>query len=288
MYAADDSQVTANAVREYTIPPEEETQNEEREKRAAVAERRIAALQCSTMIKELDSKENKRQRRMEYTSMGRFFLLKESDMRSRMAKTRARTNPTPKELSDGSTMFLELAFEIFELVFIGLIGSMAIVKNSMISNGGVEAKGLRLKAKSKILKFASQPRWKKVASVRWTAEHTSVASNNTMIIPAAEIRESKSVYHEGSWIRWCYSVVLECVPAPVATVATSALQIPTVGVPASHMCSRNVQRVKVKMTLGEAVADSENLKGFHMGFYQVSHLETKVLHSEQDYATFES
>ncbi|GJW21718.1 ty3-gypsy retrotransposon protein [Tanacetum coccineum] len=38
----------------------------------------------------------------------------------------------------------------------------------------------RTKAKSKILKLASEPRWKKVVSVRWTAEHTSVASNITM------------------------------------------------------------------------------------------------------------
>ncbi|GKC40663.1 hypothetical protein Tco_1053047 [Tanacetum coccineum] len=72
------------------------------------------------------------------------------------------------------------AFEIFELVFIELIGSMAIVRNLMIGNGGVEAKGLWLKAKSKILKLASEPRWKKVASVRWTAEHAIVASNNIM------------------------------------------------------------------------------------------------------------
>ncbi|GKC04927.1 3-methyl-2-oxobutanoate hydroxymethyltransferase 1, mitochondrial, partial [Tanacetum coccineum] len=39
-----------------------------------------------------------------------------------------------------------------------------------------------------------------------------------------------------SWIRWCYSVVLEYVPAPVATVATSALQIPAVGVPVRPVC----------------------------------------------------
>nr|GFA28008.1 hypothetical protein [Tanacetum cinerariifolium] len=64
--------------------------------------------------------------------------------------------------------------------FIGLIGSIAIVRNSTIGYGGVEAKGPWLKAKRKILKLASQPRWKKVASVRWTVEHTSVASNNTM------------------------------------------------------------------------------------------------------------
>nr|GEW10171.1 gamma-glutamyl peptidase 5-like [Tanacetum cinerariifolium] len=46
---------------------------------------------------------------------------------------------------------------------------------STIGNGGVEAKGPRLKAKSKILKLATQPIRKKVASVRWT-----VASNNTI------------------------------------------------------------------------------------------------------------
>nr|GEW23090.1 hypothetical protein [Tanacetum cinerariifolium] len=74
----------------------------------------------------------------------------------------------------------ESAFKIFELVFIELIESMAIVRNLMIGNGGVEAKGPWLKAKSKILKLESKPRWKKVASVRWIAEHTSVASNNIM------------------------------------------------------------------------------------------------------------
>ena len=56
------------------------------------------------------------------------------------------------------------------MVCFGLIGSTAIAINLIKSNGGVDAKGPRLKAKSKSLKLASQPRWKKVASVRWTEE----------------------------------------------------------------------------------------------------------------------
>ncbi|GMH21724.1 hypothetical protein Nepgr_023566 [Nepenthes gracilis] len=35
----------------------------------------------------------------------------------------------------------------------------------------------------------------------------------------------------------CFSVVLECVPAPVAAAATSALRIPTIGVGAGPFCS---------------------------------------------------
>ncbi|XP_057498455.1 3-methyl-2-oxobutanoate hydroxymethyltransferase 1, mitochondrial-like [Actinidia eriantha] len=38
----------------------------------------------------------------------------------------------------------------------------------------------------------------------------------------------------------CFSVVLECVPAPVAAAATSALQIPTIGIGAGHFCSGQV------------------------------------------------
>ncbi|KAG9443840.1 hypothetical protein H6P81_015180 [Aristolochia fimbriata] len=35
----------------------------------------------------------------------------------------------------------------------------------------------------------------------------------------------------------CFSVVLECVPAPVAAAATAALQIPTIGIGAGPFCS---------------------------------------------------
>ncbi|XP_022757459.1 3-methyl-2-oxobutanoate hydroxymethyltransferase 2, mitochondrial-like isoform X3 [Durio zibethinus] len=38
----------------------------------------------------------------------------------------------------------------------------------------------------------------------------------------------------------CFSVVLECLPAPVAAAATSALQIPTIGIGAGPFCSGQV------------------------------------------------
>lgn len=39
----------------------------------------------------------------------------------------------------------------------------------------------------------------------------------------------------------CFSVVLECVPAPVAAAATSALGIPTIGIGAGPFCSGQVR-----------------------------------------------
>ncbi|CAL9099683.1 unnamed protein product [Musa textilis] len=38
----------------------------------------------------------------------------------------------------------------------------------------------------------------------------------------------------------CFSIVLECVPAPVAAAATAALQIPTIGIGAGPFCSGQV------------------------------------------------
>jgi len=38
----------------------------------------------------------------------------------------------------------------------------------------------------------------------------------------------------------CFSVVLECVPPPVAAAATSALRIPTIGIGAGPFCSGQV------------------------------------------------
>lgn len=38
----------------------------------------------------------------------------------------------------------------------------------------------------------------------------------------------------------CFAVVLECVPAPVAAAATSALKIPTIGIGAGPFCSGQV------------------------------------------------
>lgn len=40
----------------------------------------------------------------------------------------------------------------------------------------------------------------------------------------------------------CFAVVLECVPAPVAAAATSALRIPTIGIGAGPFCSGQVSR----------------------------------------------
>lgn len=38
----------------------------------------------------------------------------------------------------------------------------------------------------------------------------------------------------------CFSVVIECVPAPVAAAVTAALQIPTIGIGAGPFCSGQV------------------------------------------------
>lgn len=38
----------------------------------------------------------------------------------------------------------------------------------------------------------------------------------------------------------CFSVVLECVPAPVAAAVTAALKIPTIGIGAGPYCSGQV------------------------------------------------
>lgn len=38
----------------------------------------------------------------------------------------------------------------------------------------------------------------------------------------------------------CFAVVLECVPAPVAAAATSALKIPSIGIGAGPFCSGQV------------------------------------------------
>lgn len=38
----------------------------------------------------------------------------------------------------------------------------------------------------------------------------------------------------------CFSVVLECVPAPVAAAATAVLKIPTIGIGAGPFCSGQV------------------------------------------------
>lgn len=49
----------------------------------------------------------------------------------------------------------------------------------------------------------------------------------------------------------CFSVVLECVPPPVAAAATSALHIPTIGIGAGPFCSGqvNISLIQTKSRL---------------------------------------
>uniref|UniRef100_A0A5B7BK35 3-methyl-2-oxobutanoate hydroxymethyltransferase n=1 Tax=Davidia involucrata TaxID=16924 RepID=A0A5B7BK35_DAVIN len=56
------------------------------------------------------------------------------------------------------------------------------------------------------------------------------------IASAVKVVETAQALQEAG----CFSVVLECVPAPVAAAATSALRIPTIGIGAGPFCSGQV------------------------------------------------
>ncbi|KAL1366977.1 hypothetical protein AAHE18_02G017800 [Arachis hypogaea] len=56
------------------------------------------------------------------------------------------------------------------------------------------------------------------------------------ILSAVKVVETALALQEAG----CFSVVLECVPAPVAAAATAALQIPTIGIGAGPFCSGQV------------------------------------------------
>ena len=56
----------------------------------------------------------------------------------------------------------------------------------------------------------------------------------------------------------CFSVVLECVPAPVAAAATAALQIPTIGIGAGPYCSGQVSWPNIHLCL-----DSQQISNNH-------------------------
>lgn len=45
----------------------------------------------------------------------------------------------------------------------------------------------------------------------------------------------------------CFAVVLECVPSPVAAAATTALQIPTIGIGAGPLCSGQVYSISTSI-----------------------------------------
>jgi 3-methyl-2-oxobutanoate hydroxymethyltransferase len=51
----------------------------------------------------------------------------------------------------------------------------------------------------------------------------------------------------------CFSVVLECVPPPVAAAATSALNIPTIGIGAGPFCSGQVRFDTLYIVLTRAI-----------------------------------
>ncbi|XP_052194558.1 3-methyl-2-oxobutanoate hydroxymethyltransferase 1, mitochondrial-like isoform X2 [Diospyros lotus] len=57
----------------------------------------------------------------------------------------------------------------------------------------------------------------------------------------------------------CFSVVLECVPAPVAAAATSALKIPTIGIGAGSFCGG--QKVG---TVSSIVRENQNCNKYHL------------------------
>ncbi|KAK9074269.1 hypothetical protein SSX86_006866 [Deinandra increscens subsp. villosa] len=56
------------------------------------------------------------------------------------------------------------------------------------------------------------------------------------VLSAVKVVETALALQEAG----CFSVVLECVPAPVAAAATSVLQIPTIGIGAGPFCSGQV------------------------------------------------
>ena len=53
----------------------------------------------------------------------------------------------------------------------------------------------------------------------------------------------------------CFSVVLECVPPPVAAAATSALRIPTIGIGAGPFCSGQVRSFIEQLFAGICVLE---------------------------------
>ncbi|KAL8242281.1 hypothetical protein R6Q59_012583, partial [Mikania micrantha] len=56
------------------------------------------------------------------------------------------------------------------------------------------------------------------------------------VLSAVKVVETALALQEAG----CFSVVLECVPAPVAAAATSVLQVPTIGIGAGPFCSGQV------------------------------------------------
>ncbi|RHN59894.1 putative 3-methyl-2-oxobutanoate hydroxymethyltransferase [Medicago truncatula] len=64
----------------------------------------------------------------------------------------------------------------------------------------------------------------------------AVIGHGRNVASAVKVDETALVLQEAG----CFAVVLECVPAPVAATATTALQIPTIGIGAGPDCSGQV------------------------------------------------
>ncbi|WJX94888.1 3-methyl-2-oxobutanoate hydroxymethyltransferase 1, mitochondrial [Trifolium repens] len=63
-----------------------------------------------------------------------------------------------------------------------------------------------------------------------------------MLIPRRNVASAVKVVETALALQeaGCFAVVLECVPAPVAAAATTALEIPTIGIGARPYCSGQV------------------------------------------------
>ncbi|KAL6627158.1 hypothetical protein ACP70R_030884 [Stipagrostis hirtigluma subsp. patula] len=75
----------------------------------------------------------------------------------------------------------------------------------------------------------------------------------------------------------CFAVVLECVPAPVAAAATSALQIPTIGIGAGPFCSGQVLVYHDLLGMFESPGHSKVTPKFCKQFANVGAVITEAL-----------
>ncbi|CAO2161646.1 unnamed protein product [Urochloa humidicola] len=75
----------------------------------------------------------------------------------------------------------------------------------------------------------------------------------------------------------CFAVVLECVPAPVAAAATTALQIPTIGIGAGPLCSGQVLVYHDLLGMFESPAHSKVTPKFCKQFGNVGAVISKAL-----------
>ncbi|CAL4966123.1 unnamed protein product [Urochloa decumbens] len=75
----------------------------------------------------------------------------------------------------------------------------------------------------------------------------------------------------------CFAVVLECVPAPVAAAATTALQIPTIGIGAGPLCSGQVLVYHDLLGMFQSPAHSKVTPKFCKQFANVGAVISKAL-----------